>query len=149
MRRIPEFLPPVLWDVHSHYMFPVGAIREGMDIPTHYVPDTQMVLVLFESPALIYGLLMTEVKLANDKIERFFFGYRCVGCERIYLVEDHIRRVGDLHHVMRHRCDPSELRKAVRNARFVGLERGENIIEGPDGNWWAEMRRDKWGITSR
>lgn len=106
--------------------------------PTHMLGPVQMTLVLFQSPALIQGLLMTEVKMVNDEIQRFFFGYRCIGCETIHLIHDRVRREEDVYEFTRHQCDPSEIRRAVRNARHLGLERGEHIMEGMNGKWYPE-----------
>ncbi len=102
------------------------------------VSSTEMLLVLFSSPALIDGLLMTEIKTSGEQIERTFFGYRCVGCDKIYLVHHRIQNSWDLREIENHQCDPSNLRRSVRNARHLGLEKGEHLMEGIGGRWWPE-----------
>ena len=107
-----------------------------------------MEFVLYTSPAMIHGLLMTETitEYARDyilgnfepKIERFFFGYSCSQCKEIFLIPSQVRTERDVYDSLRHSCDPSDLRRAVRNAREIGRERGEVIMEGMNGRWWVE-----------
>jgi len=144
MRSVPDFLP---------HMIPVqttppggtfgGAVRagNGVSIRTEVITDsaTRMELVVYHSPALIHGLLMVEVLSPFEKeVQRFFFGYRCMTCETVYLVPSQVHNEGELQHYMGHLCDPSELRRAVRNARNRGRSDGEIIMEGMGGKWWYE-----------
>lgn len=147
MRRVPEFLPDTIQTHSSVRTGGLGsAVLNGDSIYSSIFPvaPTQMVLTLFHSPALIHGLLMTEVRIGSRETERFFFGYRCVGCEKIYLIPSGVDRKEHLHEFMSHLCDPSEIRRAVRNARHLGLERNEYLVEnGMTGEWGAENRRDQ------
>lgn len=151
MRHVPEWLPEMLaWrnpynrrtDVRS------GAIPAGTDIfKLQEPPPTLMALIVYDSPALINGLLMTEITTErnwNDsdkkqKVERFFFGYRCGGCREVFLIRKDTRGMEDLNRDLHHDCDPSDLRNAIRNARDLGCERGEYIVEGFGGKWWTEF----------
>ena len=141
MRKVPEFLPPTLnVFTNRHANVLGGAVGVGTDVwmTSQFVAPTQMILLMYQSPALIHGLLMTQVKMADGDVQCFFFGYRCVACETVYLVHNRIRQAEDLYEFSIHQCDPSELRRAVRNARHFGLERYERIIEGMNGKWWTE-----------
>lgn len=152
MRRVPEFLPPMIRVMtNPHITGGVMLPGNGVDSkPIPIVSDAHMKFVIFQSPALINGLLMTEITTESalgsydrtPRIERFFFGYQCGICEEVFLVPTQVRREEDLQFTMRHPCEQSELRRAVRNARRMGLERGEHIMEGPDGRWWPE--RHDW-----
>ena len=145
MRKIPEFLPPII-DVFMNRNANVmgGAVGVGTNIvdTSQVVAPTQMELMLYSSPALIHGLLMTEVldegKSEQENrpcVERFFFGYRCVACETVYLVHDRIRQAEDLYEFSIHQCDPSEIRRAVRNARNLGRSRDEYVMEHYSGGF--------------
>jgi hypothetical protein len=155
VRKIPEFLPPTIQVFNNRYANVLGgAVGVGTNIvdTSHVVAPTQMELLMYQSPALIHGLLMTQVKMADGDVQCFFFGYRCVACETVYLVHNRIRQAEDLYEFSIHQCDPSEIRRAVRNARHLGLDRGEEIMEGFNGKWWPETRRkeDIWlnGISA-
>jgi hypothetical protein len=145
VRKIPEFLPPII-DVFMNRNANVmgGAVGVGTNIvdTSQVVAPTQMELMLYSSPALIHGLLMTEVldegKSEQENrpcVERFFFGYRCVACETVYLVHDRIRQAEDLYEFSIHQCDPSEIRRAVRNARNLGRSRDEYVMEHYSGGF--------------
>ena len=138
MRRVPEFLPPTINAYNNRYANVLGgAVGIGTNVvdTSHVVIPTQMELVLYQSPALIHGLLMTQVKIDNN-IQCFFFGYRCVACDTVFLVHDRIRMSQDLDEFTQHECDPSDLRRAVRNARDLGRSDNEYIMEGFGGKWW-------------
>ena len=115
MRRVPSFLPPSIkvWIMTKDGMLGNGgAGTQG---------QVMMDFVLFGAPALIHGLLMTEVpgesRFNEPEIVRFFFGYKCSQCQEIYLIPHHIRTEDDLYHFLRHTCDACEIRRAVINAR--------------------------------
>jgi hypothetical protein len=149
MRKIPEFMPPTIQVFNNRYANVLGgAVGVGTNIvdTSQVVAPTQMELLMYQSPALIHGLLMTQVKMADGDVQCFFFGYRCVACETVYLVHNRIRQAEDLYEFSIHQCDPSEIRRAVRNARHFGRDRGEYIMEGFDDKWWPETRRkeDIW-----
>jgi len=149
MRKIPEFLPPTIQVFNNRYANVLGgAVGVGNNVCTtsQVVAPTQMELMLYSSPALIHGLLMTQVKMADGDVQCFFFGYCCVACETVYLVHNRIRQAEDLYEFSIHQCDPSEIRRAVRNARDLGRSDNEYIMEGFGGKWWYEDRhkRDKW-----
>lgn len=152
MRRVPEWLPEVL-ALHNPYNRHAdvrsGAIPAGTDIfKFPEPPPTRMDLVVYDSPALVNGLLMTEITSDNNwnfpnkdfRVERFFFGYRCGGCREVFLIHKNTRRMEDLGRDLFHDCDPSDIRMAVRNAREMGRERGEYIMEGYGGKFWTESR---------
>lgn len=146
MRRVPEFLPPTINAYNNHHANVLGgAVGIGTNVvdASRIVAPTQMKLMLYQSPALIHGLLMTQVKVADDEVERFFFGYRCVACDTVYLVHNRVRMKEDLYEFTQHECDPSDLRRAVRNARDLGRSDNEYIMEGFGGKWWYEDRNKK------
>lgn len=60
----------------------------------------------------------------------------------IFLVPKDVRNWQDLHDSLRHLCDSSDFRRAVRNARDMAREEDEHIIEGFDGRWWPEKDVD-------
>jgi hypothetical protein len=131
-----------------------GAIPSGTDILRFpEPPPTRMDLIVYSSPAIINGLLMTEITSESNwndpnkrqKVERFFFGYRCAGCQEVFLIRKEARRMEHIERDIRHECDPSDIRRAVRNAREMGRDRDEYIMEGFDGRWWPEMRDRKIG----
>lgn len=138
MRKVPEWLPnSILCNTStvSH------GVRSGAIMPTESFDvsiPSRMLLILFEAPALIDGLLMTECQIGSRQTQWYFFGYRCVGCGKIYLVDIRTRNEFDAQRYAQHQCDPSELRRATRNARYLALERGEYLMEGHNGDWWAE-----------
>jgi len=150
MRRVPEWLPEVLaWHNYNNRTRLAGAAVPGFEVLAYPAPAaTRMDLIVYESPALIHGLLMTEITTErnwNDpnkkqRIERFFFGYRCGCCREVFLIREHTQRMEELERDIGHECDPSDLRRAVRNARDMGRERGECIMEGTNGYWWPEKR---------
>jgi hypothetical protein len=138
VRKIPEFLPPII-DAFMNRNANVlgGAVGIGTNIidTSHVVAPTQMELLMYQSPALIHGLLMTQVKMADGDVQCFFFGYRCVACETVYLVHNRIRQAEDLYEFSIHQCDPSEIRRAVRNARNLGRSRDEYVMEHYSGGF--------------
>lgn len=140
MQRVPHFLPDTIFVYTSpNRLVSVGAIRTGNDVSSAVVVPTMMRFVMYSSPAIINGLLMTEVMVPDkSEVQRFFFGYRCSICETVFLVSSRPRREYEVVLEMGHPCESSELRRAVRNAREMGRERGEYIMEGPDGRWWPE-----------
>jgi hypothetical protein len=111
-----------------------------------------MDLIVFPSPALVNGLLMTEVAYEDrflsskgelktrQRVERFFFGYRCGGCREVFLIRKDTRDMFQIERDLCHDCDPSDLRRSVRNAREMARERDEYIMEGANGGWWPEKR---------
>lgn len=150
MRRVPEWLPEVLaWHNWRNRQTMRGAIPPGNDVfALPDPPPTRMDLIVYESPALIRGLLMTEITTErnwNDpnkkqRIERFFFGYRCGCCREVFLIQKHTHSVDMLDRDIVHDCDPSDLRRAVRNAQEMGREKDEYIMTGHNGYWWPEKR---------
>lgn len=81
---------------------------------------------------------MTEVLSPTDRVERYFFGYKCIGCEIMILLGSSVRQAMDLSDYIRHTCDTSELRRAVRGARYMALEKGEHLMEDARGGWGVE-----------
>ena len=138
MRKVPPFLPPTINAYNNRYANVLGgAVGVGTDLcmTSQFVAPTQMELMLYSSPALIHGLLMTQVKMADGDVQCFFFGYRCVACETVYLVHNRIRQAEDLYEFSIHQCDPSEIRRAVRNARNLGRSRDEYVMEHYSGGF--------------
>jgi len=146
MKRVPEFLPPTINAYNNRYANVLGgAVGIGTNVvdTSQVAVPTEMKLMLYTSPALIHGLLMTQVKMADGEVQCFFFGYRCVACETVYLVHSRVRMKEDLYEFTQHECDPSELRRSVRNARELGCDRNEYVWEGFNGNWGHEVRTDR------
>lgn len=152
MRRVPEWLPEVLaWHNWRNRSRMDGAFCPGHDIFKIPVPSaTRMDLIVYESPSMISGLLMTEALLEENwygqneiwgnrtkkhRVVKSFFGYRCGGCRDVFLVHKDARRIEDLDRDLVHECDPSDFRRAVRNARDMARERGEYIMEGLNGEF--------------
>jgi hypothetical protein len=111
MRKVPEFLPPTINAYNNRYANVLGgAVGIGTNVvdTSHVAVPTEMKLMLYASPALIHGLLMTQVKTADGEVQCFFFGYRCVACETVYLVHNRVRMKEDLYEFTQHECDPSE-----------------------------------------
>jgi hypothetical protein len=82
-----------------------------------------MELVVYTSPDPIHRLLMTDVIMADDRIERYFFGYKCKTCEEVYLVPDSVHSENDLLDWMRHVCDSCQITRTIRRARrMAGVE---------------------------
>lgn len=148
MRRVPKFLPSSVQVWSKEYtgysaMIPMGSVM----VPNQRDVPTLMQLVLFQSPELIHGLLMTEVLVGSaddphSKVERFFFGYRCSTCNTIFLVQRGVMTINELHHFLAHQCDPSDFRRAVRQARDIAREEDEHIMQSSDGRWWPEKDED-------
>jgi hypothetical protein len=131
MKKVPDLLPPSVQTLAQSY---------GNALGQSYTEEVVcMDFVLYSSPALIQGLLMTEVlEPGDEEVRRYFFGYKCRVCKTVSLVPSHVRSDRDLWESMRHKCDSSEIRRAVRNARDLARERGEYIVEGMNGKWWTE-----------
>ncbi|CAN5950991.1 unnamed protein product [Sphagnum jensenii] len=95
--------------------------------------STIMEFVLFSAPSLIHGLLMTEVlgeaRFNEPDVVRFFFGYKCRTCQEVHLVPQQVRCQDNLYEWMRHKCDPSELRRSIRRARQLGCSEDEFVVD--------------------
>ena len=148
MRRVPEWLPEVIaWRNPYNRSRMGGAVPLGISVfSMPEPPPTRMDLVVYQSQSIINGLLMTKVIMdrnwndpnRNPRVERFFFGYRCGGCGEVFLVRNDARQVESLDRSIFHDCDPSDIRRAVRNARELARERGEYIMEGMNGERYPE-----------
>ena len=156
MRRVPEWLPEALaWHNYRNRYRPIsgGAIPPGFDAMFTYPepPPTRMDLIVYPSPGMVAGLLMTETTHARGwypesnqpPTEMWFFGYRCSGCHQVFLITKNTRRLEEIERDIYHECDPSDLRRAVRNARELARDRGEFFMEGSNGAWWPE-RLSEW-----
>src|ERR1039458_2201071 len=138
MRRVPEFLP---FDIRVPCQSSNGMLPSAL---SSIQVSTRMEFVLYKSPALIQGLLMTEVlSEENQEVQRYFFGYRCSTCETTFLVPQQVRREEELYQFLRHKCDPSEIRRAVRNARRFGCSDDEDVMENVRGGWSYRKRSEE------
>lgn len=154
MKRIPDFLPQMIrvWtQPEMTYGAMTGMTNKEIDTSIRS-NSTIMEFVLFSAPAIIHGLLMTEVlgeaRFNESDVVRFFFGYKCRTCQEVHLVPQQVRCEGDLYEWMRHKCDPSELRRSIRRARQLGCSEDEFVVEGFRLNNRRQFVQD-WMIEAR
>jgi hypothetical protein len=110
---------PKIIQVYDAPKIPCGAMHPGNDVSTVVCCDSNrkvMELVMFNTPALIHGLLIWErekqrLSFSKDAsfppprhAEHYFFGYKCSRCKEIYLLPDSVKKTDEIPAAMQHEC---------------------------------------------